>query len=173
MDKLCPIILHKRWPNASFGENEYVCQLTKEIDKYLKGTTDVYYSYFYSIGQRKLSNGIEGFCYIIRSPGSTKGCIFIDKYNKIIYVDFYEDTLSYFNPEVKTLEKLFRIYYKGRINMKVRPKEYAVLYMEGCIFISLKPQQRWECKFHEDYINVERDNVTLKLSEKEFKKYFK
>lgn len=58
--------------------------------------------------------------------------------------------------------------------MRVRPKSYAVLFIEEYkITIVLKPQQRWECTFYKDYISVERDNVTLKLNKKEFEKYFK
>ena len=58
--------------------------------------------------------------------------------------------------------------------MRVRPKDNAVLFIEEYkITIVLKPQQRWECVFHKDYISVERDNVTLKLSKEEFEKYFK
>ena len=58
--------------------------------------------------------------------------------------------------------------------MRVRPRNNAVLFIEEYkIIIALKPQQRWECVFHKDYISVERDNVTLKLSKEEFEKYFK
>lgn len=58
--------------------------------------------------------------------------------------------------------------------MKVRPREYGVLFMENYkITIVLKPQQKWDCKFNKDYISVERDNVTLKLNKEEFEKYFK
>ena len=58
--------------------------------------------------------------------------------------------------------------------MRVRPRNNAVLFIEEYkITIVLKPQQRWECVFYKDYISVERDNVTLKLSKEEFEKYFK
>lgn len=58
--------------------------------------------------------------------------------------------------------------------MKVRPREYGVIFMEDYkIIIVLKPQQKWDCKFNKDYISVERDNVTLKLNKEEFEKYFK
>ena len=57
--------------------------------------------------------------------------------------------------------------------MRVRPRNNVVLFEEYKIIIVLKPQQRWKCVFHKDYISVERDNVTLKLSKEEFEKYFK
>ena len=107
LDKLYPITLSKKWPNSKYGDKEYICQFTKEIDKYLHGLNDVYYSYLYDYGPRKEFNGNEGYIYSIRSPGSTKGHIFIDNQGIITEVKFYDDTLEYFDPEVKILEKEF------------------------------------------------------------------
>lgn len=57
--------------------------------------------------------------------------------------------------------------------MKVKPKQDTIFFAEDWkITISLKPQQKWECTFYKDYICIERDNVTLKLTKEEFEKYF-
>lgn len=107
LDKLYPITLSKKWPDSKYEDKEYICQFTKEIDKYLHGLNDVYYSYLYDYGPRKEFDGNEGYIYSIRSPGSTKGHIFIDNQGIITEVKFYDSTLKYFDPEVKKLEKEF------------------------------------------------------------------
>lgn len=57
---------------------------------------------------------------------------------------------------------------------KCKPICYAMLEILNWKFlIELKPQQRWEyCFCRNGEYEVIRDNVTLKLSEEEFNKYF-
>lgn len=105
LDKLYPIVLHRRFPSLKYNDNQYVCELTKEIDKYLIGLSDIYCSYLYDFSPRKEHDGKEGYIYTIRSPGSTKGCVFVDNQGIITEVKFYSDSLGYFKPEVKILEK--------------------------------------------------------------------
>lgn len=106
LDKMYPITLYKKYPNSNnyYSSREYICQLTEEIDKYMLGTSDVYKSYLCDCGPRKEHDGKEGYVYAIRSPGSTKGHIYLDKDNVITEVKFYDHALRFFELEIKKLE---------------------------------------------------------------------
>lgn len=84
-----------------------VCYITKRIDKYLKNLSKYNHSYIYDFGPREEFDGQEGYIYVIRSPGSTKGCIYIDKDNIITKFKIYDDSLHYFKEGVKDLEQEF------------------------------------------------------------------
>lgn len=76
----------------------------EEIDKYLLNLSEHYYSYLYDFGPFKNKNV---YAYTIRSPGSSKGHIFVNENNTIVELKFYSGTLRYFKEEVKKLEKEF------------------------------------------------------------------
>lgn len=108
LDRLTPIALYKKRKNNLC--EDYTCKITKEIDKYLIGLNPHYYSYLYDFGPFKKCNEHtteEVYAYSIRSPGSTKGHIFVDENNIITELKFYEDSLHYFHPDVQKLEKEF------------------------------------------------------------------
>lgn len=84
-----------------------VCYITKRIDKYLKNLSKYNHSYIYDFGPREEFDGQEGYIYAIRSPGSTKGCIYIDKDNIITDFKIYDDSLNHFKEGVKDLEQEF------------------------------------------------------------------
>ena len=102
LDKLTPIKLYEVGLNK-----EYRCTITKEIDKYLHNLTKHYYSYLYDYGPFKDKNGKSVYAYSLRTPGSTKGHIFVNENNTIVELKIYSDTLRYFKEEVKDLEKEF------------------------------------------------------------------
>lgn len=89
------------------GREKYVCSITKEIDKYLHGVNDIYYSYLYDYGPREKHDRVEGYVYAIRSPGSTKGHIYLDKDDRIVEFEIHDYALHHFDPQVKELEKEF------------------------------------------------------------------
>ncbi len=99
LSKLTPIVLYNKYkyPNSF---KEYTCEITKEIDKYLKGLSKHYYSYLVDYGPRN-----DGYAYAIRSPGSTKGYIHTDKNNIITEIKIGE--LEYFTSGVTEIEKEF------------------------------------------------------------------
>lgn len=101
LDKSTPIVMHKN------TLEEYRCVITNEIDKYLLNLHKDYYSYLYDFGPFKDSNSRNVYAYSIRSPGSTKGHIFVNENNTIIEFKIYDDSLKYFKSEVKDLEKEF------------------------------------------------------------------
>lgn len=57
---------------------------------------------------------------------------------------------------------------------KVKPKEYVTLsILDWKFIIKLKPQQKWYASVGKDKVRLERDNVTITMSNEEFERYFK
>lgn len=60
------------------------------------------------------------------------------------------------------------------MNAKVKPKEYTVLSILNWKFIiNLHPRQIWYASAEKNKVRLERDNVTINMSNEEFEKYFK
>jgi hypothetical protein len=59
--------------------------------------------------------------------------------------------------------------------MKARPKSFTMLQiLDWKFLITLKPQQKWDVVSSSDGMTiVERDNVTIKIPQEEFEKWFK
>lgn len=78
-----------RFNYHNFKENG-CCELTEEMDKYLLHKSELNYTYIQEFGKRE--DGKEGFVYVLRAPGATRGCIITDQNNIIESINFYKDT---------------------------------------------------------------------------------
>lgn len=98
------ITLEQVYPIKYF-EGHYTCELTKRIDEFLIGLTDSYYTYLYEF--KSDNNQDHTHIYLIRSPGSTKGCVYTNKKGVITEIKIYNNALYYFRPGIKEVENEF------------------------------------------------------------------
>lgn len=70
---------------------DYICNLTKDLDGCLtKGYKDMI-DEGYSSGTYLIKHSLEGW-WCIRFPGATRGGLKVNKNNIIVYIKIYEDT---------------------------------------------------------------------------------
>jgi len=81
--------------DLSPGFEEYYCEITDKLDEYLLGGVRRFYrTYMCDYGDRKRFNGEEGYIYLIRVPGATRGCVMVNPEGVIDRMEIYEDSYA-------------------------------------------------------------------------------
>ena len=104
LDRISPFILTQKYKDSNW--NEYVCDLTYEMDKYLNVPMErANLTYLYDYGPRKDKDGKPGHIYTIRVPGATRGHIYLDNDDAITEIEFYKKTMCYDKRIVEDMQK--------------------------------------------------------------------
>lgn len=70
---------------------EYVCDLTRFMDKYLVGCTGIYHTYI--LFDKAYASKVDGLiAYPIRVPGATRGSVYVDDAGVIKHVELDPST---------------------------------------------------------------------------------
>lgn len=88
------------------SSKEYYCELTNEMNQYLKHADKVlegrkfFGTYLFDYGDRKEFDDQEGYIYSIRVPGATRGGVFLDTNNIIVEIRLDKEQCSCFKETV-------------------------------------------------------------------------
>lgn len=77
--------------SEGFLKDQGICELTKDMDKYLYRLSEYYNTYIY----RDKFEGKDGSAYALRCPGATIGAVYLDKDNIITKITLTKDIRFY------------------------------------------------------------------------------